>query len=141
MVAQEVQYHATFTGRLVAPDGTERHFINGAYGREGDLPSIIYHDGSMIWCIENPKRGGFGQPNAVVHRDGEPAIIRANDDMLYYQFGKLHCLDGPAVRLSDGTNKWFDEGECFGYQIRGGLVVMKESKKVKTETTEQLPSP
>lgn len=142
VVAQEGQYHSAFTGCLVAPDGTERHFINGAYGRESDLPSIIYPDGTMVWCIENPKRGGFGQSSAVVHLDGdEPAIIRANGDLLYYRFGKLHRVGGPAVILSDGTNKWFNEGECFGYQIRGGRVVMKESKIAKIEAAEQLPSP
>jgi len=114
-------YHTSFTGRIVAPDGIERHFIRGAYGRENDLPSVIYPDGSQFWFIENVKRGGMGQQASVQHRDNDlPATIRANGDQLYYQFGKLHREGGnPAVIQADGTLKWFEKGKCLAYHLPG----------------------
>lgn len=106
-------YHKTFTGMLVAKDGIRRHFINGAYGREGDLPSVEHPDGSQMWYVENPKRGGFGQPNALPHRVGGPAVIKPNGYAVYYRMGKLHREDGPAVTLADGTRKWFENDKCL----------------------------
>ena len=95
------EYSKTFTGSLTAPDGTVRYFINGALAREGDLPAVEYPDGSVVFYIENPKRGGFGQRTSVEHRVGGPALIRANGDQIYYQFGKTHRdpAEGPAVIL------------------------------------------
>jgi hypothetical protein len=118
-IETSTEYSTTFTGMLVAPDGVERYFINGAYGREGDLPSIVHPDGSQFWFKENPKRGGFGQTPAVQHRDGGlPAAIKANGDQLFYVEGKLHRDDElPAVMLADGTLKWFVKGECVRYAI------------------------
>lgn len=117
----EPTFHKTFTGSLIAPDGTERHFINGCYGREGDLPAVIYPDGTKLWYTPNPKRGSFGQRNELAHRGGDlPAIERVNGDRLWYQMGKLH-RDGdlPAMVLADGTQKWFKEGDCTGYLYQG----------------------
>lgn len=115
-------YRKDFTGCLVSPDGIERHFINGAYGREGDMPSVVHPDGTRHWFKENPKRGGFGQQASVPHRDGDqPATIRANGDQLFFSDGKLHRDgDQPAVILTEGTRKWFLNGVCMAYQISGG---------------------
>ena len=77
------QYSKTFTGTVTAPDGTIRHFINGALGRDGDLPAVEYPDGRVVYYCENPKRGGFGQHASVEHRVGGPALIRANGDQIY----------------------------------------------------------
>lgn len=113
------EYSKTFTGMLTAPDGTIRHFINGALGREGDLPAVEYPDGVVVFYSENPKRGGFGQRASVEHRIGGPALIRANGDQIYYQFGKIHRDpdEGPAVILHSGVRKWFVKGECVRYEI------------------------
>lgn len=113
------QFSKTFTGTLIAPDGTKRHFINGALGRDGDQPAVEYLDGSVVHYIENPRRGAFGQPAAVEHRVGGPALIRANGDQIYYQFGKLHRDpdEGPAVILHTGMRKWFVQGDCVRFEL------------------------
>lgn len=111
MTSNQVLYHKNFTGMLVDFDGNERHFIDGAYGRPGDLPSVVWADGSRFWYKENPKRGGMCQPAAIPHREGGlPASIKANGDKYYYIDGKLSREDGPAVELSNGTRKWFTKG-------------------------------
>lgn len=109
------EYSKTFTGSLTSPDGTIRHFINGALGREGDLPAVEYPDGGVVYYCENPKRGGFGQHSSVEHRTEGPALIRANGDQIYYRFGKVHRDpdEGPAVILHTGVKKWFVNGECL----------------------------
>lgn len=71
------EYSKTFTGTLIAPDGTIRHFINGALGRKGDLPAVEYPDGSVVYYVENPKRGALGQHSSLEHpRRGVSAVSR-----------------------------------------------------------------
>lgn len=108
-------YNKHFTGTLTAPDGTKRHFINGALGRGDDLPAVEYPDGSIVFYVENPKRGGFGQRDALEHRTTGPALVRSNGDQFFYHYGKLHREPeaGPAVILHDGILKWFQDGECL----------------------------
>ena len=106
----ELAYHGSFTGSLVDPDGNRRHFINGAYGREGDLPSVEWADGGECWYVENPKRGGFSQPLHILHRETGPAQIKANGDRYWWVMGKLHRADGPAIELADGTRKHYLSG-------------------------------
>lgn len=113
------EYSKTFTGALTAPDGTIRHFINGALAREGDLPAVEYPDGGAVFYIENPKRGGFGQRTSIEHRAAGPALVRANGDQFFYQFGRLHRDpdEGPAVILHTGVKKWFVNGEFLRIEL------------------------
>lgn len=124
-------YHKKFTGCLVDPDGVERHFINGAYGREGDLPSVIYPNGTQCWYIENPKRGGFGQFPALPHRIGGPAVIRGDGSKIYYQWGKLHRpeAEGPAMDMADGTKKWFENDKCLRFELPGRAAAAVEEEE------------
>jgi len=133
-VTETHYYHREFTGCLISPDGVERHFIKGAYGREGDLPSIILVNGSQFWYKANPKRGGFGQPDALQHRDGDkPAVIKENGDLFYYIDGKLHREnDKPAVILTNGTLKWFIKKVCVAYQLPG-----MEKRVFNTKATQE----
>jgi DNA ligase (NAD+) len=113
------EYSKTFTGSLTATDGSIRHFINGALGREGDLPSVEYPDGAVVFYVENPKRGEFGQRASVEHRLNGPALVRANGDQVYYRYGKVHRdpEDGPAVILHTGVRKWFLNGDCLRVEL------------------------
>lgn len=108
-------FSKTFTGKLIGThDGVERHFINGAYGREGDLPCVIHPNGKKLWYIENPKRGPF-QADSVLHRTTGPAVVTADGDEYWYFLGAIHRPqeDGPAVTLKDGTRKWFENDKLL----------------------------
>jgi hypothetical protein len=110
VVPKQEEYHKAFTGCLTDDTGVKRWFVDGAYSREGGLPAIECPDGEQHWYVLNPKRGGgFGQRDAVEHREGGPAVIRANGDKFWYNMGKLDRVDGPAVELANGTNKWFEK--------------------------------
>lgn len=104
------RYSTTFTGMLQAPDGTRRHFLRGAYGRDNDLPAVEGADGSLHWYVENPQRGKMRQRDALEHREGGPAIVRPDGSRFWMRMGKLHREDGPAVETPD-VDKWFLYGE------------------------------
>lgn len=120
----EAVFSKNFNGALTDADGTIRHFINGAYGREDDLPCVEYADGKRCWYTENPKRGGFGQPPAVPHRAIGPAIVHADGRETYYVMGKLHRLDGPAHVTDDGIQKWFVDDKFVKAVFPSGRVAL-----------------
>lgn len=70
--------------------------IDGVETRE-DGPSYISDD-IEEWRL-----------NGEYHRIGGPAKI-FNGNIFYYQYGKLHRDDGPAVILVNGYKSWFIEG-------------------------------
>lgn len=119
----DAAFSKNFTGSLTDQEGTVRHFINGAYGRDGDLPAIEYANGAKAWYKENPKRGGFGQFPAVLHRLNGPALTRPDGRDTYYVDGKLHRLDGPAHVTEDGIQKWFAEDKFIKAVFPDGRVV------------------
>ena len=49
--------------------------------------------------------------NGKLHRDDGPAIENANGDKYWYQNSKLHRLDGPAVEYASGTKYWYQNGK------------------------------
>lgn len=112
----ETKYSKHFTGVLTDQNGVQRHFIDGAYGRADGGPAVEYPDGTQCWYVANPKRGGFGQRDALEHRDDGPAVIRANGDRYWYLMGKLSRLDGPAVELDNGIKKWFVDGDFVRWE-------------------------
>lgn len=113
------QYHKSFTGCITDHLGNRRHFINGAYGRENDLPCLENVDGAKHWYEENPKRGhGFGARTELPHRLGGPAIIQANGDTYWMRHGEMHRDDGlPAIELVRGIKKWFVAGKFIRQEI------------------------
>jgi len=55
-----------------------------------------------------------------LHRDGGPAIERADGSKKWYSKGKLHRDNGPAVEWADGCKEWYwagkqhrDDGPAF----------------------------
>jgi hypothetical protein len=46
-----------------------------------------------------------------LHRDDGPAIEHSNGDKAWYQNGLFHRIDGPALEWSDGTKFWYQNGK------------------------------
>jgi hypothetical protein len=45
-----------------------------------------------------------------LHRLDGPAI-EVNDSKAWYQYGKLHRLEGPAWEMADGSKEWWINGK------------------------------
>jgi hypothetical protein len=113
---------------VVRPDGFKEWWKHGLRYREGGAHTVELADGTMIWKITG--RSGA----TLIHRDGEPAIIRPNGDrewwtynerikvikgdgtIMLYHNSRLHCSKGPAIIYPDGTEKWY----LYGKFHRGG---------------------
>ena len=68
--------------------------------RDGDLPAIVYKDGSLIW-FKNGKK----------HRDnGQPAVIFPDGHKEWWFNGKLHREDGPAIITIEGRIFYYKDG-------------------------------
>ena len=88
--------------------------------REGDLPAIIYDDGSKFWYKN-------GQP----HRDGdEPASIHASGNKVWYKNGQLHREgDEPAIIDVDGSKFWYKNGQRHREGDLHAVIYVGESKE------------
>lgn len=105
-------YSKGFTGSLTDPKGNVRHFIQGACCRNHDLPAVEYADGTKIWYIENPKRGGgFGQRSEIQHRVGGPSAICGSGVEHWMQNGVFHRDDGGPAFISPTVKKWYLNGK------------------------------
>jgi hypothetical protein len=51
--------------------------------------------------------------NGKCHREDGPAIEYANGDKSWYQNGKLHREDGPAIEDADGYKSWRIGGKAL----------------------------
>lgn len=87
--------------------GNLRFYKDGELHRDGDLPAVIYADGTRCWW-KNGKR----------HRDNDlPAIICVNGDRGWFKNGLPHRDgDKPAV-ISPSTSgtlkRWYKNGEEY----------------------------
>lgn len=80
----------------------EQHIKDGLYHRDGDMPAMIFHDGSRSWY-----------KNGKLHRDRDlPAVIDHDGTLGWYQNGERHRdNDQPAVIDADGTRSWYRNGK------------------------------
>jgi hypothetical protein len=49
--------------------------------------------------------------NGKLHREDGPAIEYAYGDKYWYQNDERHRLDGPAIEYADGDKYWYIEGK------------------------------
>jgi hypothetical protein len=70
--------------------------------RGGDLPAMIYANGTKLWY-----RSG------LLHRGSDrPAEIWPDGSAFWYRHGELHRgNDWPAMILDDGTQRWYWRGQ------------------------------
>lgn len=85
----------------------------------------IYHDGTVIW-----------KKNGLIHRVGEPAIIRSNGELLWFEDGRPHRLDGPAEISPNGSETWYINGGCL---MGKELKIYKEKFELNKELNVDLP--
>lgn len=67
--------------------------------------------------MNNPDIDGFGtkrwyDEDDRLHREGAPAVERANGDYIWSIHGKLHRLDGPAVKIGN-VKEWYYLGKSL----------------------------
>ena len=53
----------------------------------------------------------FWYQNGKLHREDGPALEYANGSKAWYQNDMLHRLDGPAVEHGNGSKSWYQNGE------------------------------
>ena len=101
-------------------DGNTRTYLNGVLHSFGDIPAIMYANGTKHWCLYG-KHHRKDQPAIIYasgdkawywhnkrHRDGDqPAIEYANGDKHWYWYDKLHRKDLPACISKLTGNHWF----------------------------------
>ena len=89
---------------IIWTDGTKEWCKNGRPHRNNDLPALIQDDGTQVWC----KKGLF-------HRNGDkPAIIYLSGTQIWFKNGKYHRdNDKPAIIQADGTKRWFKNGNII----------------------------
>jgi len=49
--------------------------------------------------------------NGKLHRLDGPAIENTDGNKYWYQNGKCHRDNGPAIEYADGTKRWYKNGE------------------------------
>ena len=51
--------------------------------------------------------------NGKRHREDGPAVEDAGGDKVWYQNGSLHRLDGPAIEYANGSKEWYIRGRVL----------------------------
>ena len=75
------------------------------YGvKEWRLHGELHRDGAP--AIERANGDKFWLHHGALHRDGAPAIELADGSKEWHLHGKLHREDGPAIELADGSKEW-----------------------------------
>lgn len=86
---------------VIKPDGAEMWYKNGKLHRE-DGPAVTYAGIAEHYYIDDN-----------LHREDGPAMTYDTPDGSHKEWwvnGKLHRDDGPAQILSNGQERWFDNG-------------------------------
>lgn len=101
---KRVERFTTHEVRFVRYGPRERRvdcwYYKGKLHREGDLPALIYEDGSRMWYF-----------HGMLHRENDlPAIEYSGGSKEWYRMDKLSREGGkPNAVLGDGSKYWYDE--------------------------------
>ena len=70
-------------------------------GLERDHAALggVRFEGFLYWA--------WYDANGLFHRVCAPAVIYDSGHKIWYQHGRLHCSNGPAVTWEDGTEEWW----------------------------------
>lgn len=106
----------------VTEDGSETKawYVNGKLHREGDLPAVVYLNGTKLWYNNGKK-----------HRENKSAVEYADGDTEWWLEGLRHCETGPALTYNncDGKHKeWWIHGIRY---TKKEFQLFLEKKKLK----------
>jgi len=103
-------------------NGCKKWYKLGKMHRDNDLPAWIDPDGrgyfyefGARYYIEKHENGtkeyyDYYSGYYRLHKDNCPAVVYANGDFEYWQYGSRHRTDGPAVVIG-GKQYFFEYGE------------------------------
>ena len=103
-------------------------------------PSVLKVDYGNLHREDGPAKeladGGYEYfLNGLRHRDGgQPAVVHANGDKMWYENDKLHRNDGPAVEKADGF-EWWQGGEKW---LQGSTVTPQIQEEKKAAALEKV---
>ena len=83
---------------------------------EGSTIHYYFEDNIELVVYEWGNGAKFWYQMGKLHRLDGPAVEYADGTKHWCQMGKLHRLDGPAIEWSDGTKEWFIEGTYYSEQ-------------------------
>ena len=68
-----------------------------------------------IECFETVNGDKFWYQNGKLHREDGPAIEYANGDKSWYQNGKMHRTDGPVIERANGHKAWYIDSIYYSF--------------------------
>jgi len=94
------------------------------------LPAVEYDTGSKLWRVNGDEHRDEKDPETGLSL---PAYESADGVKLWYKHGKLHCEDGPAVRMP----KEYDDWVVNGHTVKNGEWYLNGNKLSPKEIEEQ----
>ncbi len=61
------------------------------------------------------------------HRIDGPAVENTNGHKAWYQNGKYHRIDGPAIEFANGYKAWYQNGKC--HNLNGPAIEFADGHK------------
>ena len=111
----------------------ERLYPNGFEINLETYQNLINHgfEPKITWPITGPINYSYYTTwyvNGLAHRDdGEPATTFTDGTQMWYQHGKFHREDGPAVIYADGTQMWYQQDQL--HREDGPAVICADGSK------------
>lgn len=98
---------------IIYADGSQHWYKDGLCHRDNDLPALIYAHGAKYWYKNNLR-----------HRDDDkPAAIYANGSQLWYKNGLKHRTSNkPAVITKTKYEYWIDGKHILTVKHKDGVV-------------------
>jgi hypothetical protein len=76
---------------------------------DGSQVNNLPHNYTGSWKVYNGNK--FWYQHGKLHRLDGPAMEWADGCKAWYQKGKLHRLDGPAIEMDGGYKEWWINGK------------------------------
>ncbi len=78
-------------------------------------------EGKIFYVLNNTNNGKFGVAkygefwfnNGKLHKIDGPAVLRPNGTKEWWLNGKLHRENGPAIEYSNGDKEWWINGKYY----------------------------